>query len=197
MFTPNDMLGNICLPVEEGAGRPAIRAHRSPAEWGRSCGVRLIMQLKQVQIRSILTRTSGFLRTVSSHSLQPYCGCALGRSLCGVGCYVRHNGHLTRGRNWGEFVEVRTNAAEAYVEQFERERAWARREGGRFGTFLSSSTEPFQPTVHWVFTEDLDACYLELKSLGAKIVALPEIKPWGLRQFTVADLDGNLFHFHA
>jgi hypothetical protein len=63
--------------------------------------------------------------------------------------------------------------------------------------FLRTTKAPFQPTVHWVFTEDLDACYLELKSLGAKIVALPEIKPWGLRQFTVADLDGNLFHFHA
>jgi len=23
-----------------------------------------------------------------------------------------------------------------------------------------------------------------------------EKKPWGLRQFTVADLDGNRFHFH-
>jgi DNA repair photolyase len=42
-------------------------------------------------------------------------------------------------------VEIRTNAAQAYVGQFERERAWARRDGGRFGIFLSSSTEPFQP----------------------------------------------------
>jgi DNA repair photolyase len=103
------------------------------------------MQLTQVEVRSILTRTSGFLATVSSHSLQPYCGCALGNSLCGVGCYVRHNGHLLRGRKWGEFVEVRTNAAGAYVEQFERERGWARKGGGGFGIFMSSSTEPFQP----------------------------------------------------
>jgi len=103
------------------------------------------MELTQVQIRSILTRTSGFLATVSSHSLQPYCGCALGNSLCGVGCYVRHNGHLLRGRKWGEFVDVRTNAPQAYIEQYERERAWARKSSGRFGIFMSSSTEPFQP----------------------------------------------------
>jgi DNA repair photolyase len=103
------------------------------------------VQLTQVQVRSILTRTSGFLANVCSHSLQPYCGCALGRSLCGVGCYVRHNAYLTRGRSWGEFIDVRTNAAETYLAQFERERAWARKNTGQFGIFLSSSTEPFQP----------------------------------------------------
>jgi DNA repair photolyase len=62
-----------------------------------------------------------------------------------VGCYVRHNAYLTKGRTWGEFVEVRANAALAYVGQFERERAWARKSRGQFGIFLSSSTEPFQP----------------------------------------------------
>lgn len=103
------------------------------------------MKLAQVQVRSILTRTSGFLTTVCSHSLQPYCGCALGKSLCGAGCYVRHNAYLTKGRSWGDFVEIRTNAAEAYIAQFDRERAWAQSKAGRFGIFLSSSTEPFQP----------------------------------------------------
>jgi DNA repair photolyase len=103
------------------------------------------VQLTQVEVRSILTRTSGFLASVCSHSLQPYCGCALGHSLCGVGCYVRHNGHLTKGREWGDFVEIRTNAAETYIAQHGRESAWARNNRGQFGIFLSSSTEPFQP----------------------------------------------------
>jgi len=31
---------------------------------------------------------------------------------------------------------------------------------------------------------------------GANIVEPPETKPWGLRQFTVEDLDGNRFYFH-
>ncbi|PYX94276.1 MAG: hypothetical protein DMG67_01960 [Acidobacteria bacterium] len=44
--------------------------------------------------------------------------------------------------------------------------------------------------------EDIDASYQELKSLGANIVDPLEKKPWGLRQFTVKDLDGNLFYFH-
>jgi DNA repair photolyase len=103
------------------------------------------MDLTRTTIRSILTRTSGFLKTVCSHSLQPYRGCPFGASLCGVGCYVQHNQYLTRGEPWGSFVEARTNAAEAYREQYGRERAWARRSRGRFVIFLSSSTEPFPP----------------------------------------------------
>jgi len=69
----------------------------------------------------------------------------LGSSLCGIGCYVQHNVYVTRGQAWGSFVEARTNAAEAYASQYARERTWARKDGGRFGIFLSSSTEPFQP----------------------------------------------------
>ena len=103
------------------------------------------MELTTVEVGQILTRTSGFLTTVSSHSLQPYRGCALGNSLCGVGCYVRHNIYVTRGEAWGSFVEAKANAAEVYSSQYEREREWARRRRGRFGIFMSSSTEPFQP----------------------------------------------------
>ena len=103
------------------------------------------MQLTVTSVSQILTRTSGFLHDVCSHSLQPYRGCALGNSLCGVGCYVRHNFYVTKGEPWGSFVEARTNAAAAYREQYEREKNWARKSRGQFGIFLSSSTEPFQP----------------------------------------------------
>lgn len=103
------------------------------------------MEITQTQVRQILTRTSGYLASVSSHSLQPYRGCALGNSLCGVGCYVQHNWYLTRGQPWGGFVEGRINAADVYRRQYQRERDWARRARGGFGVFLSSSTEPFQP----------------------------------------------------
>jgi len=109
------------------------------------------MELSTVRIENILTRTSGYLRGVTSHSLQPYCGCALGNSLCGVGCYVQHNWYLTRGRAWGSFVDVRENAAESYLAQYETERDWARKNCGRFGIFLSSSTEPFQPAERKYF----------------------------------------------
>lgn len=103
------------------------------------------MEVTQSEVKQILTRTCGFLAEVTSHSLQPYRGCALGASLCGVGCYVRHNWYVTQGRGWGGFVEVRTNATDAYVRQYDREQRWGRQQRGRFGVFLSSSTEPFQP----------------------------------------------------
>lgn len=96
-------------------------------------------------VRSILTRSSGYLETVCSHSLQPYRGCSFGKSLCGVGCYVRHNPFVTRGAEWGGFLEVRENAASAYLAQVERERRWARSTRGRFSVFMSSATDPFVP----------------------------------------------------
>jgi DNA repair photolyase len=101
------------------------------------------MQTELNTIQSVLTRASGYLETVCSHSLQPYRGCPFGASLCGVGCYVRHSLHITRGRPWGSFLEVRTNAAEAYLAGYERERRWARQHRGGFVIFLSSATEPF------------------------------------------------------
>jgi uncharacterized glyoxalase superfamily protein PhnB len=62
--------------------------------------------------------------------------------------------------------------------------------------FFRKRTPPFEPAVHWMFAEDIDASYQELMSLGANIVDPLERKPWGLRQFTVEDLDGNVFYFH-
>ena len=102
------------------------------------------MEVTLREVGNVLTRTSGYLKTVTSHSLQPYRGCSFGNSLCGAGCYVRHNIYVTRGRSWGSFLEVRENAAASYRRHWRRERNWARRRG-RFGVFLSSSTEPFLP----------------------------------------------------
>ena len=62
--------------------------------------------------------------------------------------------------------------------------------------FLRRRTPPFEPAVHWMFAEDIDASYRDLVASGANIVEPLEKKPWGLRQFTVADLDGNRFYFH-
>jgi predicted enzyme related to lactoylglutathione lyase len=63
--------------------------------------------------------------------------------------------------------------------------------------FFRRRQEPFEPAIHWVFAEDIDATYAELRSAGAKIVEPLEKKPWGLTQFTVEDLDGNRFYFHS
>jgi uncharacterized glyoxalase superfamily protein PhnB len=62
--------------------------------------------------------------------------------------------------------------------------------------FLRQRTPPFEPAVHWVFAMDVDATYAELKGLGATIAEPLQNKPWGMRQFTAVDLDGNRFYFH-
>lgn len=103
------------------------------------------MRVTETEVRSILTRTSGYLKKVTSHSMQPYRGCTFGKSLCGVGCYVQHNRWLTRGEEWGSFLEVRTNAAESYRRQYAAEKKWSRRARGGFSIFCSSSTDPFVP----------------------------------------------------
>lgn len=138
----------------------------------------------EASVKTILTRSSGYLRSVCSHSLQPYRGCSFGRSLCGVGCYVQHNPWVRRGLRWGEFLEVRTNAAEVYRTQFARERAWARRERKGFEIFFSSATDPFVPQekVHRV-THSILAAMIERPPDGltvqthsaAVVSALPQL----------------------
>lgn len=103
------------------------------------------LALTTTRVKSILTRSAGYLKTVCSHSLQPYRGCSFGNSLCGVGCYVRHNPFVTRGADWGSFLEVRENAAAAYYSRCDGERRWARANRGRFSVFMSSATDPFVP----------------------------------------------------
>ncbi len=103
------------------------------------------MEITEVQCQSILTRVGGYLKPVCSHSLNPYVGCGFGRSACGVGCYVRHNAWLTKGRDWGSFVEVKTNAPEIYLKTCKTEQRWVHRRNQPFAIFFSSSTEPWQP----------------------------------------------------
>ena len=63
--------------------------------------------------------------------------------------------------------------------------------------FFRRRSQAFEPAVHWIFAPQIDATYDELRSLGARIVEPLAKKPWGLRQFTVEDLDGNRFYFHC
>ena len=63
--------------------------------------------------------------------------------------------------------------------------------------FFRRREPPFEPVVHWVFAADIDATHEELRLSGARIVEPLETKPWGLRQFTVEDIDGNKFYFHC
>src|SRR5687767_9266186 len=62
--------------------------------------------------------------------------------------------------------------------------------------FFSKSEGMITPNVHWMFAEDVDLTYAELKSRGADITDHIEDKPWNQRQFTVRDLNGHIFYVH-
>ena len=63
--------------------------------------------------------------------------------------------------------------------------------------FLRRKAPPLEPSIHWIFADDIEAAYQELKAAEANIVEPLETKPWGLRQFTLKDPDGNIFYFHT
>lgn len=52
------------------------------------------------------------------------------------------------------------------------------------------------PVVIWINLSnktEVDALHQAWSEAGARIVAIPESKPWNLHEFIAADLDGNLF----
>jgi len=52
------------------------------------------------------------------------------------------------------------------------------------------------PTLTWLnlsSKEEVDELYRVWKLSAARLISTPESKPWGLHEFTAADLDGNLF----
>jgi predicted lactoylglutathione lyase len=99
-------------------------------------------------------------------------------------------------------------AAEYYVNVLGFTFDWGNDEGGIGGIsqgdcrmFLTNA--PFHgsygttgPVMIWLnlhSKSEVDELYARWKQAGAKILAEPEDKPWHLREFRVADLDGNQF----
>jgi len=54
------------------------------------------------------------------------------------------------------------------------------------------NTSPILIWLNLDSKEDVDLLYERWRGNQAKIVSPPESKPWGLHEFTAADLDGNL-----
>ncbi len=56
------------------------------------------------------------------------------------------------------------------------------------------------PTLTWLNLDsraEVDELHRQWSASHARVISAPQSKPWGLHEFTVADLDGNLFRvFH-
>lgn len=98
-------------------------------------------------------------------------------------------------------------AAAYYVNTLGFTFDWGDEQGGIAGVsrencrlFITNSSfrECFRnnsPILFWLNLNnkaEVDELFTQWKTAGAKIVSEPEDKSWNLRQFTAADLDGNL-----
>jgi len=97
-------------------------------------------------------------------------------------------------------------AAEYYVRVLGFSCDWGNDEGGIGGIsqgdcrmFLTNATfravhGPKSPVIVWLnlnSKQEVDELFERWKATGAMIVEAVEDKPWNLREFRVADLDGN------
>jgi uncharacterized glyoxalase superfamily protein PhnB len=98
-------------------------------------------------------------------------------------------------------------AVEYYVKNLGFKKGWGGEDGGIAGIFhghcrLFLTNPSFRelygnasPVLIWLnlnSKEEVDALYAQWKDTQARIVSAPEDKPWKLREFTVADPDGNV-----
>lgn len=96
------------------------------------------IQVKETQAKKILTEAKGYLDVGFSHSLNPYSGCGFS---C-LYCYVREM-PIQRFKDmpWGEWVDIKTNAAENYRNEIQK----LRKKSKPVNIFMSSATDPYQP----------------------------------------------------
>jgi DNA repair photolyase len=100
--------------------------------------------------KSILTaQIAGFLASAPypfTHTLSAYTGCGFGKTTCGLYCYAQFMPNWTHHRDgaaWGAAVRVKANAAELLDQRLRTIAADKRR---KLRVFMSSTTDPYQPT---------------------------------------------------
>ncbi|WP_456279371.1 radical SAM protein [Bacillus sp. AK128] len=96
------------------------------------------MNITDKNTKQLLTPASGYLDGYT-FSLNPYIGCSFGCSYC----YVRKMPvNLFRKEEWGLWVDIKRNAQEQYKKEMKK----ARKKYDSISIFMSSSTDPYQPT---------------------------------------------------
>jgi DNA repair photolyase len=115
------------------------------------------------EVASILTpQRKGFLASGPhpfTHALSAYLGCGYGMTTCGMYCYAQYLPNWQfRGfpANWGEAVQVKSNAPDLLLRALSSMKPEARRVAR---VFMSSTTDPYQPIErrHEVTRRCLDA----------------------------------------
>ena len=63
---------------------------------------------------------------------------------------------------------------------------------GSISIFFNKTNPPFQPFTLVLNTPDADQVYSTYQARGVEIVSDIKTHPWGMREFTVRDLNGHL-----
>ena len=96
------------------------------------------IEIKEIFAKKILTEAKGYLDVEFTHSLNPYSGCAFSCRYC----YVREMPiQKFKEIPWGEWVDIKTNAAENYRKEIMK----LRKKKNTLNIFMSSATDPYQP----------------------------------------------------
>jgi DNA repair photolyase len=96
------------------------------------------MAVQDIVAKKILTEAKGYLDVGFTHSLNPYSGCAFSCRYC----YVREMPiQAFRDVPWGEWVDIKTNAADKYRDEMIK----LRKKNNPVNLFMSSVTDPYQP----------------------------------------------------
>jgi DNA repair photolyase len=88
----------------------------------------------EISVKSVVTGSRGF-GSPGDYTINPYRGCAHGCLYCYATKFVHDD--LSKRENWGHWVEVTTNAADALLQDLPK----------LFGAsiFFGSATDPYQP----------------------------------------------------
>ncbi|EJY56022.1 Radical SAM domain-containing protein [Alicyclobacillus hesperidum URH17-3-68] len=95
-------------------------------------------EFKHIVAKRILTEARGYLDVGFTHSLNPYRGCTFACAYCYVREMPIQKFHTVP---WGEWVDVKSNAAENYSMEMVK----LRRRQKPVHIFMSSATDPYQP----------------------------------------------------
>ena len=99
--------------------------------------------------------------------------------------------------NVEEAADYYVNALSFHLDWHSVEYGIASISQGECCMFLTSAPHPYgnsAPVIVWLnlnSKQEVDELYQSWRDAGAKILTEPEDKPWHLREFRVADLDGN------
>lgn len=103
----------------------------------------MTVQINEIFSKKILTEATGYLDIGFTHSLNPYSGCTFACKYC----YVRELPvQRFKGIPWGQWVDLKTNAAELYRKEIMS----LRRRNKPVNIFMSSATDPYQPVERQV-----------------------------------------------